>query len=263
MSDVIEKYVKDVDWIREKLLRMDDMIRPIMGIGAWDDAACVEFNGRLVASTDGPYAKRLVMRSALIHAAGDVVVKGAKPMFALDNLIGSRADVGEMLDSLGRQAEYMRIPILGGNTFIDEESEPLSCVTVIGKLVTDEPIRDSGAKKDDAIVLIGEPIWGKQEERLPKAKTLFDTMLEAVEKIKFTSAKDVTKGGLTAVVYEMEKKSGRRFKINDDIPYHRTRNLDNFIVTLNEYEYVTLAQICSQHKCKLTRIGTVGLKIQQ
>ena len=88
-NTLIEKYVNSIEWIREEFIMMDDLINPIMGIKDWDDSCAVEFSGKLVVSTDGPYKKRLVMKSALIHAATDVIVKGAKPLFALDTLIGT------------------------------------------------------------------------------------------------------------------------------------------------------------------------------
>ena len=255
MADPIGRYVKDIEWIQERLLPMDGICKPVMGIGDWDDAACVDFSGRLVASTDGPYAKRLVMKSALVHAATDVVVKGARPLFAMDSMMGPRVDVEDMVDSLKAQAIFMGIPILGGNTLI-EEAEPRCSITVVGRLETSQPIRDRTALAGDVIVIVGEPIWGEMEERLNKARVLFDTWFEALDRVKFSSAKDVTKGGLVSVVYEMEKKSGRRFVL-DEVPYPRTRNLDNFLATLSEFEYVTLAGICSRNGCRLIRIGTV------
>ncbi|MFH0862152.1 MAG: AIR synthase related protein [Candidatus Altiarchaeota archaeon] len=256
MDELPEKYVKGIEWIRDTLRGMDELAQPILGIGDWDDAACIEFKGKLVASTDGPYAKRLVMKSALIHAATDVLVKGARPIFALDNLIGSKADVEEMIGSLKEQAQAMDIPILGGNTFF-EDSQPLCCITVLGKLETEDPIRDSGAQSGDIIALIGEPIWGERQERLILAKTMFDTWYEALKKVKFNSAKDVTKGGLVSVVYEMEKKSGRTFVLEKGIPCHMSRNLDNIIVTLKKKEYPALERICAKHGCALAEIGNV------
>ena len=109
---LIEKYVKSLEWLRDDFSEMDDMINPIMGIRDWDDSCVLEFFGKIVASTDGPYAKRLVMKSALIHAATDVVVKGAKPLFALDTLIGTESEIKEMAHSLKTQAIAMKIPIL-------------------------------------------------------------------------------------------------------------------------------------------------------
>ncbi len=251
------KGADELAWMRELLFPLDDMLKPVMGVRDWDDAACLEFNGRLVVSADGPYAKRLVLKSALIHAAGDVVVKGARPLFALDTMIGPEEDVREMIEALKTQAEAMSIPLIGGNTLFDDV-EPRSSITVAGRLECKEPVRDNGAKEGDAIVLVGEPIWGTMDERMPKAKKLFTTWLQAVKETGIHAAKDVTKGGLRAVVREMEWKSGRKFKLDEKLPYPSGRNLDNFIATLTENECVNLEKICAKHGCKLTRIGTVG-----
>ena len=257
--DVTEKYVDSIKWIRDMLTGMDELAEPIIGILDWDDAVCIEFGGKkLVVSADGPYNKRLVLKSALIHAATDVVVKGGKPMFCLDTVIGLEDDAREMIDNLKNQAEAMKIPILGGNTLI-EEAEPRANIVVAGELVIDEPIRDSGACKGDVVALIGEPIWGEQDERIEKARTLFDCWFNALEEgVKINSSKDVTKGGIVSVIYEMQGKSRLKFALIDDIPYPLARNLDNFLVTLSEKEYLKLEEICRKNKCPLIKAGTVS-----
>lgn len=253
---VVGRYVKDVEWIKEKLLSMDALCNPVMGIGDWDDAIVIEFGGKkLVASVDGPYNKRLVLKSALVHASTDVVVKGAKPLLALDTLIGMKPDLEEMVESLKKQAEALGIPILGGNTLF-EDVEPRCSLVVIGELLLKAPIRDSTAEAGDVVCLLGEPIWGERDERIQKARTLFKTWYEIIKKARINSAKDVTKGGLTAVVYEMESKSKRKFQLAD-IPYATTRNLDNFIITLPDSEYAKLEKACLKHDCRLCRVGFV------
>ncbi|MFH1404011.1 MAG: AIR synthase related protein [Candidatus Altiarchaeota archaeon] len=257
-DDVSEKYVKALEWIREKLLDMDELANPVMGVRDWDDSVCVDFKGRLLASVDGPYSKRLVLKSALVHAATDVVVKGGRPLFAMDSIIGPKADLGEMIDSLKKQSLALKIPLLGGNTLF-EDVEPRCSLTVLGELLLDEPIRDSGAENGDIICLLGEPLWGGMDERLGKARKMFGAWYAALASgVKVNSAKDVTKGGLVSVVYEMSEKSGNRFTLSADLPYPMARNLDNFIITLSEYDYVSLEKICSKHDCRLFRIGTVG-----
>jgi selenophosphate synthetase-related protein len=228
-----------------------------MGISDWDDAVAVKFSGKtLIASSDGPYSKRLALKSALIHASTDVVVKGAKPLFALDTVIGSRHDVGEIIASLKRQALEMKIPLLGGNTLI-EDVEARCSLTVIGELLLEKPIRDSTAKRGDAVCLLGEPIWGEQDERILKAKRLFSAWFTALKKgVKVSSAKDVTKGGLVSVVYEMERKSRRKFSLND-IELPMTRNLDNFLLTLSEGEFKKIEKIARKYKCPVKEIGVV------
>ncbi|MBM3308698.1 MAG: hypothetical protein FJY77_00425 [Candidatus Altiarchaeales archaeon] len=254
-----DRYVRDIMWIREELISMDRLCRPVLGIKDWDDAVVLKFGGKkLVASVDGPYNKRMVLKSALIHAATDVVVKGGRPLFAMDSLIGLKPDLKEMIASLKKQAEVMKIPLLGGNTLV-EDCEPRCSLTVVGELLLKEPIRDSGARKGDIVCLLGEPIWGEQEERFVKAKKLFETWNSILAgKIKVNASKDVTKGGLVSAVYEMEKKSGRKFRLNDSLPFPVSRNLDNFLLTLSEIEFEKMEKVCRKRACKLEKVGVVS-----
>jgi selenophosphate synthetase-related protein len=258
-DSLIEKHIHSLSWMRAELLEMDSLINPVMGINSWDDAVIVPFGGkRLVASVDGPYTKRLVEKSALIHSATDVVVKGARPLFALDTLIGSEQDVRDMIVSLKAQALGMKIPILGGNTMVDPDSEPKCSLTVIGELLTNEPVRDCGACKGDVLALVGEPIWGSREERIDKAKTLFCTWFKILEKgMNIHASKDVTKGGLISAVYEVCEKSGRDFELSGTVPFSMTRNLDNFLVCATEGECDRMSAVCSSMGAGFFRIGIV------
>ncbi len=257
-NSIIRKYIKSIEWLREEFLDMDEIANPVMGIRDWDDSACIKFgNRKILASIDGPYTKRLVMKSALIHASTDIVVKGGKPLFAMDTLIGSEKDCKEMAASLKKQALAIEIPILGGNTLF-ENTEPRCSLAVFGKLLTEEPIRDSGAKKGDILALLGEPIWGEQEERIKKAKKLFRTWYEILDKgIEIHAAKDVTKGGLISAVYEMEQKSKLKFRIDDDIQFPLTRNLDNFLIALPEGRYKKIEEICKRNDCSFLKVGII------
>jgi hypothetical protein len=259
-EELIEKHVNSLEWLRKELLQMDSLIKPIMGIKDWDDSCCINFHGKkLVVSVDGPYTKRLVMKSALIHASTDVVVKGAKPLFALDTLIGNEEDIKEMVKSLKKQALEMKIPILGGNTMRGEDAKLRCSLVVVGELIIKEPIRDNGAKKGDILAILGEPIWGEQKERIKKAKKLFKTWYEILNfGIKVHAAKDVTKGGLISTLYEISEKSKVRYKINKPIiPFSLTRNLDNFLLALEGEEYEKILKISKKNKCEIHKIGEV------
>ena len=255
---LIEKHVASIEWIRDALLGMDALAKPVMGIRDWDDAVIINIGGKkVIASTDGPYKKRLVTKSALIHASTDVIVKGGKPLFALDNLSGPEDDIKEMLFALKKQALGIELPILGGNT-MPVEGEPLCSLTVIGELILDEPIRDSGAKKGDVLMVLGEPIWGEMDERIRKAKVLFkawNSILEAG--IVIHAAKDVTKGGLVSSVYEVCTKSKVDYSLEKNIPYSLTRNLDNFLISISEKNVSKIEKICSKNKCPAVRVGSV------
>lgn len=255
-SELIEKYVKSLTWLREMLLNMDEIIKPEMGIRAWDDAVCIKFGQKkLLASVDGPYTKRLVMKSALIHAATDVIVKGGRPLFALDAIIGTKEDIKEMVSSLRKQAKEMRIPLLGGNTLF-EDTEPRCSITVIGELLLEEPIRDSTINSGDIVAVMGEPIWGEQDERIRKAKKLIETWFKAIKETEIKAAKDVTKGGLASTLFEVSEKSGKEFLLGE-IPYPMTRNMDNFLVFVSEEDYKKLMELCEKSSCPLVRIGVV------
>jgi selenophosphate synthetase-related protein len=256
---IIEKHIRSLSWMREELLEMDSMVDPVMGIASWDDAAIIDFGGKkLVASVDGPYAKRLVLKSALIHSATDVVVKGARPLFALDTLTGSESDIKEMLFSLKEQALAMRIPILGGNTMVDADAEPKCSLTVVGELLTKEPIRDSGACKGDVLALVGDPIWGTREERIKKAKTLFCAWFKILgQEVNIHASKDVTKGGLICAVCEVCEKSGRGFELIPKIPFSLTRNLDNFLISIPRDECENMEKLCRDSGVSFLVLGVV------
>jgi selenophosphate synthetase-related protein len=257
-EELADKYVRSLYWLRELFLPMDEIGKPVMGIRDWDDAVCINFGGKkLLASTDGPYTKRLVMKSALIHAATDVLVKGGRPLFALDTLIGKKEDIEDMAESLRKQALGMRIPILGGNTMFEDEAEPRCNITIIGELLLDEPIRDSTAEKGDLILVLGEPIWGEQEERIEKAKKLISTWLKIIAEVKIHAAKDVTKGGLAATLYEVSEKCGHKFRLRDEIPFPMTRNLDNFLVFVSKEGFKQVSDVCGGECCPLQVIGSV------
>lgn len=234
----------DVRWIRDLFLEFDKMGKPIMGIADWDDAVCVEFGGKkLLASCDGPYKKRLVMKSALIHAATDLVVKGGKPLFALDTLGGPEKDVREMVESLKKQGEAIQIPLLGGNTML--EGEPIANIFVVGELILDEPIRQSNAKAGDILLLLGDPLWGEQEERFEKAKKNFEAWYDIISKFKINAAKDVTKGGLKLTAQEIADASGLDLELNN-LKIHMTRNLDNFLLSADSKNAEEIKQHCER-----------------
>lgn len=243
----------DIAWLRGVFLDCDRLSRPVMGIGDWDDAACLEFGGkRLIASCDGPYKKRLVMKSALIHAATDVIVKGGRPLFALDTLGGPKKDVDEMARSLKEQAMRLKIPLVGGNTNL--EGEPMASIFVAGELLVDEPIRDSTGKSGDRLILLGEPIWGGQEERFGKAQTLFDCWYALLGKVEISASKDVTKGGLVQTAKEIAGKSGLECELFD-VKLHKYRNLDNFLLSADSKNAKRIMEEASRLGCPSEEAG--------
>jgi len=246
--------VLDIRWLRDMFIDFDKISKPVMGIADWDDAACVDFAGkRLVISCDGPYKKRLVMKSALIHASTDVVTKGARPLFALDTLSGTKKDVKEMALSLKLQGMAMGIPIIGGNTNL--WGEPTASIFVAGELLVDEPIRHSTGWRGDKLLLLGDPIWGEQGERVDKAKKLFSCWYELLDKkVKIHAAKDVTKGGLANTAKEIASHSGTDFELFD-IKIHKYRNLDNFLISADAKGAENIGKTALKFDCPCIEVG--------
>jgi selenophosphate synthetase-related protein len=145
----------------------------------------------------------------------------------------------------------MNIPILGGNTNLEGEAE--ANIFVVGELLRDEPIRQSGGKKGDKLLLLGEPIWGEQEERFEKAKRLFSDWYSMLGKADIHAAKDVTKGGLKLTAKEIADSSGCELELKSGLDIHMTRNLDNFLLAVdakNADKISTIGPAC--YTCKVS-----------
>ena len=140
-----------------------------------------------------------------------------------------------------------------------ENVEPKANLFVIGELVLESPTRDSGGKEGDMLIVLGEPIWGNQSERFEKAKKLFDCWFEILGSgAGINASKDVTKGGLIATVMEIAEKSGLDYELDREIPFHLSRNLDNFLISVDEKNAEKILKICSDHGLSAIIVG--GLK---
>lgn len=261
-----------MDDISEKVVEIfaggDSLGSEILGLLDRDDAICLPFDkSRILFSADGPYAKRLVMLSALIHASTDILAKGGKPLFALDCLSGSEEDVLEMAKALAIQSKEMDIPILGGNTNCPHDKgsimrfngDPCASIFICGKLLLDEPLRQSGAKSGDELLLFGEPLWGESKERLTKAKKLFSDWYILLDEIRYgkiavNSAKDVTKGGIKETAKEIADASGLDFEIFE-VHLHLTRNLDCFLISADKKNASVIKTLCQRLGCPILEVG--------
>ncbi len=248
-------HLGDISWIRRSFIDFDARAGPIMGIRDWDDAVCVDVGGeKLLMSCDGPYKKRLVMLSALAHAATDVIVKGGLPLYALDALAGAEEDIRDMVESLRVQGSFLNIPILGGNTIRSET--PSATLFIVGKLLLQNPIRDSGAMEGDLLLLLGDPIWGSRDERMEKAQRLFSCWWEVLKKARINASKDVTKGGLITTVAEIASHSNLDYELND-LSLPKYRNLDNFLIAVSRDEFPILKEIADSFSCPLLEVGSL------
>ncbi|AAM02771.1 AIR synthase-related protein [Methanopyrus kandleri] len=252
---VLRYTVDDVKVVR----LLPEFGRAEVGLADYDDAAVVRVDGKLVVSSDGPYAFRLVRKSALVHASTDVLVAGGEPRFAVDTIIApTEKGALEAARRIGRQARALGIEILGGNTMIEDDvEEPKVSLTVMGPLVAPEPITDCGAEPGDSVLLVGEPIHGSFQERMERARRLFDTFPELARRGLVKAAKDVTKGGLVAMAALVCAKSGVGMDLNS-VPYSSiTRNWDNVLAVVSPDDVEEVLNVCAERGCPVTMLGEV------
>ncbi len=230
-----------------------------VGLADFDDAAVVGVENGLVVSADGPYAFRLVRKSAVVHAATDVLVAGGRPRFVVDTIIApSWEGALEAAECIGRQARELGLEVLGGNTMVEDDvGEPKVSLTVMGELVAPEPITDRGAEPGDVVLLVGEPIHGGFRERMERARRLFRAFPEVARRGLVKAAKDVTKGGLVAMAALVCAKSGVGMRL-DSVPYASiTRNWDNVLAVVGEEDVGEVLEVCVERGCPVSVIGRV------
>ncbi len=258
--------------LREHVLRYaaDDaeLVKPlprdgegvVVGLDDFDDGAVLEpLGSRLVVSADGPYAFRLVRKSAVVHAATDVLAMGGEPRYLVDTVIAPDRDGAvEAIRCVAEQARALGLVVLGGNTMIEDDvEEPKVSLTVMGPLVAPEPLRDDAAEPGHEVVLVGEPIHGDTGERMEKARRLFDAFPRVAEAGLVRAAKDVTKGGLVAMAALVCAKSGVGMDLHS-VPYPSlTRNWDNILVTVEPGDSEEVVSMCAERGCPACVIGEV------
>jgi len=232
------------------------LLGPLQG----DDATVLEVGGeRLVINMEGPYPAKIGRKTAIIHSAADVVVTGGEPLVAFDSVQAEDEEQAEeILEDLHRQAEGLGIRILGGNTQSHPELVPCVSVTVIGRLVAEEPIPDGTARPGDKLVFLGEPVRGEVGERVRRARVKFNAFLRFLrEGLDISAAKDASRGGILGNLLEMLGKA-RRGVVLRSMPYSTwTGYLGVFMVCIHPDDVERAAEIAFEEDCPFTVAGEI------
>ncbi len=259
MKDEIERaleHIGETHNIRKKLWHMDERVENLRyGIRQGDDAIVV---GDIVMNMEGPYPMKIGRKTGLIHTCSDVVIMGARPLFALNAMqVNSIKEAEEIVEDLKKQSTGLGVPIVGGNTQTENELTPCVSFAVYGKLVK-KPVPDCGAQTGDRIFMLGSIVEGEIGERVYRAKTKFDAFLEMVEKdVKINASKDCSRGGWFGNLMEILVKSKRGIKITS-IPYPRlTRYMGTYLISVPETEDEKVIEIATKHKCPIVGVGDV------
>ena len=253
------EHIGETNGIRKLLWRMDEQVDDLsFGVQQGDDCIVVD---DMVLNMEGPYPLKIGRKTGLVHTCSDVVVMGGKPLFALNAMqVDSVEQAAEVAGDVKKQSMKLDVPMVGGNTQLENDLVPCISFTVVGRLV-DKPVADAGMMEGDRIVMLGEIVEGTIGERCYRAKTKFKTFLEVLENgVEVHAAKDASRGGWFGNLTEMLVKSQAGVKVKG-IPYPDIgRYMGTYLVALPEADVDRVVSIAAQNKCPVVDVGEVTEK---
>jgi len=231
-------------------------------------------------------------KQAVAEAARNLAVTGAKPLAITDCLnFGSPEDpevyyeFEKCIDGISEAAKFLGIPVVSGNvSFYNERGKrrifPTPVIGMVG-LIEDVSKHCTMAfkKPGDLVVLLGENtcelgaseylrvIFGLEEGRPPmvdldREKRLLDCCLLAIGQGLFSSAHDVSEGGLAVAIAEscMAGKLGFNGEITADIRPDALlfgEGQSRIVASLDEANLPVLMKIADEMGIKVTLLGRV------
>jgi len=223
MREVIEEIIVPA----YRLNRVGDGV----GLPELDDGATIPFNGqRIVFTTDAYTVKPLffpggdIGRLAVSGTVNDLAVMGATPMALATSIVieeGLPVNVlKKVVSSINETLEEVEVPLVAGDTKVMERGKLDGMVLNAAGLGTaKKPITDSGGKPGNIVIFTGT-IGNHELSLLSKREGLqFEAPLEsdvaplwgmirdALEVGGITAMKDPTRGGVSASLNEMARKS--------------------------------------------------------
>ncbi|MCK4492184.1 MAG: hypothetical protein KAU03_06145 [Candidatus Altiarchaeales archaeon] len=242
--------------IRRVFWHMDDKVRDLLfGIRQGDDSVIV---GDMVVNMEGPYPLKTGRKTGLIHTCSDIVIMGGKPLFALNAMqVDSFEEAKSVAMDLKKQSNGLGVPIIGGNTQLENDLTPCISFTVFGKLLAD-PIADAGLLPGDRVFMLGEVLEGGIGERVHRAKVKFKAFMDLVDAgVEIHAAKDASRGGWFGNLAEMLVKSRVGVRITS-IPYPRiSRYMGTYLIGSPEGEVSRMVELAAKHKCPFVEVGVV------
>jgi selenophosphate synthetase-related protein len=259
MDDEIKhatEHMMETNSIRKVFWHMDERVEKLLfGIQQGDDAIIV---GDTVVNMEGPYPLKIGRKTGLIHTCSDIVIMGGRPLYALNSMqVDSIEQACEVAEDLKKQSLGLGVPIVGGNTQMENELIPCISFTVVGRLLG-EPTADCGAMIGDKIFMLGDVVEGEIGERVYRAKTKFETYLDLLKTgVSVHASKDCSRGGWFGNLMEILVKSKRGIRITS-IPYSRiTRYLGTYLVSIPKSEACDVVSIAAKHRCPVVDVGVV------
>jgi selenophosphate synthetase-related protein len=252
------EHLGETNAVRKVFWQMDEKVENLIeGIRQGDDCIVI---GKNIVNMEGPYPMKIGMKTGLIHTCSDIVVMGGRPLYALNAMqVDSIEQATEVSEMLRKQSNGIGVPILGGNTQMENGLKPCISFTIFGELIK-KPIFDSSSEPGNYMILIGAPVEGEVGDRIRVAKEKFQTFQELVQKVPVYAAKDASRGGWFGNLLEMMVKSQTGFEITS-IPYPSFgRYMGNYMTCIDEKNMSKVLDIASKYGCPVTPMGHVTEK---
>jgi len=203
-----------------------------VGLPEMDDGASIPINGRNIVFTIDAYTVKPLFfpggdigRLAICGTVNDLAMMGASPLALATSIVaeeGLTIDVlKRVMESMNEALEEVKVPLVAGDTKVVERGgldELL--VNAAGVGLADRVITDAGLKPRDKVILSGT-IGNHQLSLLSTREGLqFESPLEsdvaplwgmvreALSVGGITAMKDPTRGGISAALNDMARKSG-------------------------------------------------------
>lgn len=134
--------------------------RVILGPGAGEDAALIDFGDRyLVAKTDPITFATDLIAWYLVHVnANDIAVMGGRPLWLMATLLlpdgTTELAVERMFKQLNEACRALRITLVGGHTEITHSlPRPIAVGAMLGEVDKERAVLTSGAQPGDSVIL--------------------------------------------------------------------------------------------------------------
>jgi selenophosphate synthetase-related protein len=255
-------HMLETSGIRRVFWHMDEKVEGLLyGIQQGDDAVVV---GDLVCNMEGPYPLNIGQKTGLIHTCADIVAMGGKPLFAFNAMqVDSIEQAKEVAEEVKKQSQGLGVPIVGGNTQLENDLKPCISFFVVGRLLG-KPIPDADCRVGDKVLMVGHVVEGTTGERVHRVNVKFSVMFDLYEQgVEIHALKDASRGGWFGNLAEMLVKSQKGAKITA-IPYPSpTRYMGTYLMSVPKREADRVVATAARHGCPCVEVGTVmqGLQI--
>jgi hydrogenase expression/formation protein HypE len=217
-----------------------------IGLEALDDGAAIPFGDKyLVITTDSHVIKPIffpggdIGRLSIAGTVNDLAVMGAKPIALTNGVVMPEGfpidDLRRIVQSVDEALEEADTALVTGDTkVLPKEALDSIIINTSGIGIADAPVRDSGLKPGDRIIITGTigdhgiSLIAYREgfkfgtELKSDCAPIWKTVEAALKAGGITAMKDPTRGGVANVLNEMAKKSGVSIHVDEEkLPVRR------------------------------------------